>query len=175
MDKQSNILKARREKAQSLAEAGVKLFSNDFKMPSPIKEILPKGEALAPESHEQNGGSYRVAGRIMSMRKFGKAAFFHLQDETGRIQVYARRDLLGEEPFKVFKKWDVGDIVGAEGKLFKTKTGELSVEATTLQMITKSLRPLPEKFHGLTASGWRLSVLSASFSAIAVFSKLKPQ
>ncbi len=150
MNTQSNILKARREKAQALADAGVNLFSNDFKLPIPVKEILPRGEALAPESHEKDGGSYRVAGRIMSMRKFGKAAFFHLQDETGRIQIYARRDLLGEEPFKLFKKWDVGDIIGAEGKLFKTKTGELSVEAISLQMITKSLRPLPEKFHGLT-------------------------
>lgn len=150
MDKQSNILKARREKADSLAEAGVNLFSNDFKLPQAIKTILPRGEELAPECHEQNGGSYRVAGRIMSMRKFGKAAFFHIQDESGRIQIYARRDLLGDESFKLFKKWDVGDIVGVQGKLFKTKTGELSVEASSLHMITKSLRPLPEKFHGLT-------------------------
>jgi lysyl-tRNA synthetase class 2 len=151
MDKQqSHILKQRREKALTLAEAGVKLFSNDFKNPDPIADILPHGETLAPESHEQGGGLYRVAGRIMSMRKFGKAAFFHLQDESGRIQVYARKDLLGEEEFKLFKKWDVGDIVGVIGKLFKTKTGELSVEAAEMQMITKSLRPLPEKFHGLT-------------------------
>ncbi|NOQ45950.1 MAG: lysine--tRNA ligase [Desulfobulbaceae bacterium] len=150
MDNQSNILKARREKAQMLADAGVNLFSNDFKAPIPIADILPRGEALAPESHEQNGGMYQMAGRIMSMRKFGKAAFFHVQDESGRIQVYARRDLLGDEPFKLFKKWDVGDIVGVKGKLFKTKTGELSIESSELKMITKSLRPLPEKFHGLT-------------------------
>ncbi|HHD62778.1 MAG TPA: lysine--tRNA ligase [Desulfobulbaceae bacterium] len=150
MDNQNNLLKARREKAKILAESGVKLFSNTFKMPQPIKEILPRGETLAPESHEQEGGNYRVAGRIMSMRKFGKAAFFHIQDESGRIQIYAKRDLLGDETFKQFKKWDVGDIVGIVGKLFKTKTGELSIEAAGLQMITKSLRPLPEKFHGLT-------------------------
>jgi lysyl-tRNA synthetase class 2 len=151
MDKQqSHLLKQRREKAQTLADAGVNLFSNTFKNPQPIAEILPRGEALAPESHEQDGGLYRVAGRIMSLRKFGKAAFFHIQDESGRIQVYARKDLLGDEEFKLFKKWDVGDIVGVTGKLFKTKTGELSVETTGLQMITKSLRPLPEKFHGLT-------------------------
>ena len=147
---QNNLLKARREKAKLLADSGVTLFSNSFKTPQPIKEILPRGEALAPESHEQESGNYRVAGRIMSMRKFGKAAFFHIQDESGRIQIYAKRDLLGEEIFKQFKKWDVGDIVGIQGKLFKTKTGELSIEAATLQMITKSLRPLPEKFHGLT-------------------------
>ncbi len=151
MDKQlSHILKQRREKAQTLADAGVNLFSNDFTKPLPIAELLPRGESLAPESHEKDAGSYRVAGRIMSLRKFGKAAFFHIQDESGRIQVYAKKDMLGDDVFALFKKWDVGDIVGVEGKLFKTKTGELSVEATSLQMITKSLRPLPEKFHGLT-------------------------
>ena len=151
MDKKtSNLLKQRREKAELLAESGVNLFSNDFKDPNPIKGILPRGEELAPESFEGNGNIYRVAGRIMSMRKFGKAAFFHIQDETGRLQIYAKKDVLGDESFKLFKKWDVGDIVGAEGKLFKTKTGELSIEASCLHMITKSMRPLPEKFHGLT-------------------------
>ncbi len=150
MDNQSNILKQRRNKAQALAESGVKLFRNDFKAPQPIAGILPRGEQLAAESHEENGSACRVAGRIMSMRNFGKAAFFHIQDESGRIQVYAKRDLLGVEEFKLFKKWDTGDIVGVMGRLFKTKTGELSIEATKLQMITKSLRPLPEKFHGLT-------------------------
>ncbi|RUM40242.1 MAG: lysine--tRNA ligase [Desulfobulbus sp.] len=151
MDKQqSQLLKQRREKAQTLVDAGVNLFGNSFKNPQPIAELLPRGEVLAPESHEDNGGLYRVAGRVMSLRKFGKAAFFHIQDESGRIQIYARKDLLGDDQFALFKKWDVGDIVGVEGKLFKTKTGELSVEATSLEMITKSFRPLPEKFHGLT-------------------------
>lgn len=150
MDQTSNVLQQRRDKAKLLAENGVKLFSNSFKAPNPITDILPRGETLAAETFEDNGNVYRVAGRIMSMRKFGKAAFFHLQDETGRLQVYAKRDLLGEESFTHFKKWDLGDIVGAEGKLFRTKSGELSIEACKLSMITKSMRPLPEKFHGLT-------------------------
>jgi len=150
MDQTSNLLKQRRDKAKLLAESGVKLFSNDFKAPNPIADILPQGESLAAETFEDNGNIYRVAGRIMSLRKFGKAAFFHLQDETGRLQIYAKRDLLGEETYNQFKKWDVGDIVGAHGRLFRTKTGELSIEAGRLQMITKSMRPLPEKFHGLT-------------------------
>jgi lysyl-tRNA synthetase class 2 len=150
METTSNLLKQRREKAESLAAAGVKLFSNTFKEPQPIADILPQGETLEAECHDDSGASFRIAGRVMSMRKFGKAAFFHLQDASGRIQVYARRDLLGEEVFDLFKKWDVGDIAGITGRLFKTKTGELSLEANTLQMITKSLRPLPEKFHGLT-------------------------
>ena len=146
----SNFLQQRREKAQALADSGVRLFSNTFRAPYPLSEILPRGEKLAPEAFEENGNTYKVAGRIMSMRKFGKAAFFHLQDETGRLQIYAKRDVLGDEVFNSFKKWDVGDIVGAKGRLFKTKTGELSIEASRLEMITKSMRPLPEKFHGLT-------------------------
>jgi len=151
MDTQSSsLLKQRREKAQFLADNGVKLFSNDFKDPYPISDILPRGDRLAPESYEEESISYKVAGRVMSMRKFGKAAFFHIQDETGRLQIYAKRDLLGEAEFNFFKKWDVGDIVGVHGRLFKTKTGELSIEAQQLEMITKSMRPLPEKFHGLT-------------------------
>ena len=150
MEQSSNLLKQRRDKAKLLEESGVKLFRNDFKEPIPVAEILPRGEALAAESYEENGNRYRVAGRIMSMRKFGKAAFFHIQDETGRLQIYAKKDLLGDDQFKIFKKWDVGDIVGVEGRLFKTKTAELSIEAAELLMITKSMRPLPEKFHGLT-------------------------
>ena len=150
METTSNLLQQRREKAQSLAEAGVRLFSNTFKAPQPIGDLLPLGEGLSAEAHDGSGRRFRIAGRVMAMRRFGKAAFFHLQDAEHRIQVYARRDLLGEEAYGLFKKWDVGDIVGVEGSLFKTKTGELSVEATRLQMVTKSLRPLPEKFHGLT-------------------------
>jgi len=150
MDQTSNLIKQRRDKAKLLEENGVKLFSNDFKTPIPIADILPRGEELVAESFEENGNVYRVAGRIMSMRKFGKAAFFHIQDETGRLQIYAKRDLLGDEEYANFKKWDIGDIVGAHGRLFKTKTGELSIEASKIQMITKSMRPLPEKFHGLT-------------------------
>jgi lysyl-tRNA synthetase class 2 len=149
MDNQNQLLKQRREKAQTLADAGVNLFSNDFKNPQPVTEILPLADSLEPETHAPDDAVYRVAGRVMSLRKFGKAAFFHVQDETGRMQVYARRDELGED-FQFFKKWDVGDIVGVEGTLFKTKTGEPSLDASRLYMITKSLRPLPEKFHGLT-------------------------
>lgn len=150
METKSSLLQQRREKADSLAEAGVKLFSNTFKTPQPIGEILPLGDTLVAEAHDESSRSCRIAGRVMAMRRFGKAAFFHLQDAKDSIQVYARRDRLGEDAYAFFKKWDVGDIVGVEGTLFKTKTGELSLEAARLHMITKSLRPLPEKFHGLT-------------------------
>ena len=150
MENLNNLLSQRREKAESLVEAGVPLFRHSFPQPQPILELLPFGNDLGAEEHDHSGTVFRVAGRIMSMRKFGKAAFFHLRDNSGNIQVYARRDLLGEEAYNQFKKWDVGDIAGVEGTLFKTKTGELSLEASLLVLVTKSLRPLPEKFHGLT-------------------------
>ena len=150
METTSNLLKQRREKAEALAQEGVKLFSNTFTAPQAIAEILPQGEPLSAESHDESGTTYRIAGRIMSMRKFGKAAFFHVQDTSGKMQIYVRRDTIGSDTFALFKKWDVGDIVGVEGKLFKTKVGETSIDARTLVMISKSLRPLPEKFHGLT-------------------------
>lgn len=120
MDNQNQLLKQRREKAQTLADAGVNLFSNDFKNPQPVKEILPLADSLEPETHALDDAVYRVAGRVMSLRKFGKAAFFHVQDETGRMQVYARRDELGED-FQFFKKWDVGDIVGWKASCSKPR------------------------------------------------------
>jgi len=146
----TQILNQRREKADALSDLGVNLYSNGFKPDNRIKELIPKGEHLAAETLDETNYTYSIAGRIMSMRKFGKAAFFHLVDSSGRIQVYIKKDALGDEIFSSFKKWDIGDIVGIEGKLFKTKTGELSVLADKLVMISKSLRPLPEKFHGLT-------------------------
>ncbi len=146
----TQVLKQRREKADLLAGFGVKLYSNNFKPANRVEELIPKGEHLAAETQDDSNQAYSIAGRIMSMRKFGKAAFFHLADSSGRIQVYIKKDLLGDEVFATFKKWDIGDIVGIKGVLFRTKTGELSILANQLVMISKSLRPLPEKFHGLT-------------------------
>jgi lysyl-tRNA synthetase, class II len=150
MNKDNQILSQRREKAEALAALGVNLYSNTFKPADKVCELLPKGENLAAESAEPGSPGYSIAGRVMSMRKFGKAAFCHLADTSGRMQIYLQRDTLGEEQFNVFKKWDIGDIVGVEGSLFKTKTGELSLLAAGITMISKSLRPLPEKWHGLT-------------------------
>ena len=129
---------------------GAKLYANDFSPENLIADILPRGEGLAPETRETGGHSYSVAGRILSMRKFGKAAFLHLTDRSGRMQIYLKNEVLGEEQFSMFKKWDIGDIVGITGTLFRTKMGELSLQATAITMISKSLRPLPEKWHGLT-------------------------
>ena len=123
MDNLSSVLKDRRKKTQDLIESGVHVFRNDFKDPQAISDVVLKGEQLGTEANEVPDTSYRIAGRVMSMRKFGKAAFFHVQDATGRMQAYAKSDTVGEEAYTIFKKWDVGDIVAVEGPLFRTKTG----------------------------------------------------
>ncbi|MEJ2058823.1 MAG: OB-fold nucleic acid binding domain-containing protein, partial [Desulfofustis sp.] len=112
--------------------------------------ILPRAEHLEPQQKEESGTSYSIAGRILTMRKFGKAAFITLADASGHMQVYIRKDTVGDEQFNAFKKFDIGDFVGARGNLFKTKTGEPSLHADQVVMVSKSLRPLPEKWHGLT-------------------------
>lgn len=147
MDELNQVLKQRRQKAQELSELGINLYANDYKPQHRIIDILKKNaNAEAPVEE----GSKSVAGRIMALRKFGKASFLHLQDESGRIQVYVKRDEVGADAYQIFKKMDVGDIAGFSGKLFRTQTGELTIEAVALKPVTKSLRPLPEKFHGLT-------------------------
>ena len=147
MEELNQVLKQRRQKAQELAELGVNLYANDFKPGHRISDILAKNDNPDAPLEE---GIKSVAGRIMALRKFGKAAFLHIQDETGRIQVYVKRDGVGVETYQIFKKLDLGDIAGFSGALFRTQTGELTIDAATLKPITKSLRPLPEKFHGLT-------------------------
>jgi len=153
MDELNQILKQRRQKAKELEEMGVKLYANEFRPSHQIIDILPLAneiQAESPADADDYRPTYRIAGRITGLRNFGKAAFLHIQDETGRIQVYVKKDAVGPETFAQFKKWDVGDIGGFQGKLFKTKTGELTILATAIKLIAKSLRPLPEKFHGLT-------------------------
>ncbi len=150
MSSDNQFLAQRREKAQTLADLGVKLYSNTFKPANRIDNLLPKAEQLEPQQKDESGTSYSIAGRILAMRKFGKAAFVTLADTSGQMQVYIRKDTVGDEQFSAFKKFDIGDIVGARGSLFKTKTGEPSIHADTVVMVSKSLRPLPEKWHGLT-------------------------
>lgn len=146
-DELNQILRQRREKARELADMGIDLYPNTFKPTHQIRAIQP--DRADPEAPLMSG-TMALAGRIVAMRKFGKAAFLHLQDETGRIQVYVKQDVVGSESFTVFKKLDIGDIAGFKGSLFRTQTGEVTLQAISLQPVTKSLRPLPEKFHGLT-------------------------
>ncbi|MFC1837264.1 lysine--tRNA ligase [Thermodesulfobacteriota bacterium] len=154
MDQLNQILMQRRKKADELAEMRVELYANDFKPTHHISEVLSSASAnetlLEIEDSAVVRSTFKVAGRILAMRKFGKASFLHIQDETGKIQIYVKKEVVGEETYAQFKKWDIGDIVGFKGRLFKTKTGELTILADFIKLITKSLRPLPEKWHGLT-------------------------
>lgn len=154
MDQLNQVLIQRRKKADELVEMRVDLYANDFKPTHHISEVLTSESAREVLADVEGDSTIRetfmIAGRVMAMRKFGKASFLHIQDESDKIQVYVKKEVVGEDSYSEFKKWDIGDIVGFRGKLFKTKTGELTLQAETVKLITKSLRPLPEKWHGLT-------------------------
>ena len=142
-------VEVRRQKLGKLKEAGGSLYPNDFRPTHTIRDILASYGSLTDHELETLTVEPRVAGRIMAIRKMGKASFFHIQDRYGRIQVYARKDRLGDEGYASFQSLDIGDIVGIQGRLFRTKTKELTIEAQGLRLLTKCLRPLPEKWHGL--------------------------
>ncbi|MEN8256365.1 MAG: lysine--tRNA ligase [Thermodesulfobacteriota bacterium] len=149
MEDLNQTLQQRRQKAAEMADLGVNLYINDFKPLHSLRQALPQSAYNDPES-ALSEGEFTVAGRIIAMRDFGKAAFLQLQDESGRGQIYIKKQVVGEERFEVFKKFDIGDILGCTGTLFRTKKGEPTINVSTFTPITKSLRPLPEKFHGLT-------------------------
>ena len=125
-------------------------YPNDFRRDALAARLHKQyGEKTEPEL-EANPVIVKIAGRMMTRRLMGKASFVHLQDMTGKIQLYVRQDEIAPDVYAAFLEWDIGDIVGVKGKLFKTKTGELSVRAQHIELLTKSLRPLPDKYHGLT-------------------------
>ncbi|AYA40832.1 lysine--tRNA ligase [Xenorhabdus nematophila] len=145
----NNELKTRREKLATLRDNGI-AFPNDFRRENISEDLHAKYDDKTKEELEELGIEVTVAGRMMTRRIMGKASFATLQDMGGRIQIYVSRDDLPEGIYNTqFKKWDLGDILGARGKLFKTQTGELSIHCTELRLLTKALRPLPDKFHGL--------------------------
>ena len=147
---ENKLIAQRREKLRALRENGI-AFPNDFRRNVMGGELVAEYGDRPAEELEALGLRVKVAGRLMSRRIMGKASFCHLQDMSGQIQLFIQRDTLGEEDYAWFKRdLDLGDILGAEGVLFKTKTGELSVRVEALRLLTKALRPLPEKFHGLT-------------------------
>lgn len=140
----------RREKVKELESMGIEPFGSRFDVDSNSKEIKEKyGEMTKEELHEVEIPVV-IAGRIMTRRRKGKVGFMHIQDKYGQIQIYVRKDMIGEELYEVFKKADLGDIVGIKGTVFRTDMGELSVKATEYIHLVKALKPLPEKFHGLT-------------------------
>lgn len=151
---ENQLIAERREKLKALREAhrngAAPAFPNDYKPADQAAQLHGTHGEKAAEQLESEGATARIAGRMMLKRVMGKASFATLQDASGRIQVYVTRDAVGEDVYAAFKHWDLGDIVAAEGRMFKTRTGELSVHATSIRLLTKSLRPLPDKFHGMT-------------------------
>lgn len=143
-------IKQRQQKLKAMRELSEPAFPNDFRRDAYAKDIHDAHDKKEKETLEAEEISVKVAGRIMTRRVMGKASFVTLQDVSGRIQLYLRRDELPEGQYAAFKSWDMGDIIAAEGTLFKTKTGELSVKASQVRILTKALRPLPDKYHGLT-------------------------
>ena len=145
----NHILRARRDKLSELQAANNDpFFITKYDVDKHSTDIKDNFEEL-------DGKSVNIAGRLMSKRVMGKASFCHVQDLKGRIQAYVARDAVGEDEYKAFKKLDIGDIVGITGDVFKTQTGEISLHATKVELLSKSLKPLPEKFHGLTDTRYR--------------------
>ena len=143
-------VQVRREKLNDIREKGLDPFGKRFERSHLATEILDKYSELEKEDLDNQGIKVTIAGRVMTKRGKGKAGFAHIQDISGQIQIYVRQDAVGEEQYDIFNHLvDLGDIVGISGQVFKTKVGELSVKASNFEILTKALRPLPDKFHGL--------------------------
>ena len=152
---ENRLIAERRAKLARLREAGV-AYPNDFRRDSIAAELLAAYQGHSVESLAATPVEVRVAGRLMVKRVMGGTSFVKLQDRSGQIQLMLKRDRLTEPVYAEFKKWDLGDIVAARGELIKTKTGELSVDVAEIRLLSKSLRPLPEKWHGITDAETRL-------------------
>lgn len=143
------LIAERRAKLAAIREKGM-AFPSDFRRNVMAGELHAEYGQKSAEELDENPARVKIAGRMMAKRVMGKASFAQILDQSGRIQLFVQRDTVGEECYQEFKGWDIGDILGAEGVLFVTKTGELSIKVDAIRLLTKSLRPLPEKFHGLT-------------------------
>ncbi len=148
MEEINEQIEQRLKKLEELKKAGVEPFGGSFEVSHKASDILNRYDQRPKEDLEAQPVTCVIAGRIVAMRDFGKAAFAHVQDSSARIQVYFRKDILGDD-YSIVKKLDIGDIVGVSGRLFRTKTNELTLQVDNFKLLTKSLRPLPEKWHGL--------------------------
>ena len=148
MDNAKDLLSKRKAKAQDLQAAGINLFPNGIAVEHTIGEISKYIDTL-PEDQPEDDTRFTVAGRMMAINRFGKSAFIRFKDRTGPLQAYIRKDKVGDAAYDLFKRLDVGDFVTITGSLFRTKTGEWTLLAETVELVCKSTRPLPEKFHGL--------------------------
>ena len=149
MDEINEVRRIRREKLAKLAEQGINPYPHRYEPNAQAGQLLEQYSAIDVGEHVE-GKLFRLAGRMMSKRGHGKTSFGHLADRSGQIQFYARKDVLGEEVFSQYLDLDVGDIIGVEGELFRTNKGEITIRVASFTLLSKSLRPLPEKWHGLT-------------------------
>lgn len=145
----NELMAQRRAKLAALRQHGV-AYPNDFRRDALAADLHKEYEHKTESQLESESIRVKIAGRIMTRRLMGKASFVHIKDMSGRMQLYIRQDVVNSDSYEQFLQWDLGDIIGAEGILFKTKTGELSVRVMHIRLLTKSLRPLPDKYHGLT-------------------------
>ncbi len=148
MEKESKLIQIRKEKIKTLQKNEINLYPNDFK-PSCSVKLLKKLIETKPDSIGENGDQFTMAGRMMTINKMGKSSFVRFKDGNDQLQVYLQKNELGDEAYSLFKKLDIGDFIGVKGPLFQTRTGEWTLLAKEFRLLSKSLRPLPEKFHGL--------------------------
>lgn len=147
LEETKDLIQQRRDKLNEIREFGVEPYPHKYE-PTHTTSVIHRDFAETQETPDETQ-RIRLAGRIMTKRDHGKSSFAHLQDSEGRIQIYVRRDKVGAEPYLVYRRFDVGDIIGVEGVVFRTRTGELTVLVDEVQLLSKSIRPLPEKWHGL--------------------------
>lgn len=145
-----NLIEQRQKKLRAIAELGFELYPRKFEFTHTLPQILAEYSERTAEELAAQKIPVRVAGRLMTIRPHGKAGFAHLAGGGARLQIYVRLDAVGERDFELYRLLDLGDLIGVEGYLFRTKTGELTVHAARLTFLAKALLPLPEKWHGLT-------------------------
>jgi lysyl-tRNA synthetase class 2 len=150
MEKKTNVIQDRMKKADALRDMGVNLYPAGYDTDMTAAMALEKFDRMDSKTLEAHRETFSMAGRIMSLRNFGKACFIHIKDATGLIQAYIKKDNVGEDQYKIFKNMDVGDFIGMSGSFFRTRTDELTLLADEIQLLCKTMRPLPEKWHGLT-------------------------
>jgi lysyl-tRNA synthetase class 2 len=149
MEPINELVAVRKDKEKYFRSIGIETYPQDRGTYADTASIAQRFAAMSHDELEKEGASLSVAGRIVAFRDFGKSSFLHIQDKKGKIQLYVRKDMLKDFDYEAFKKLDIGDIIAAEGRIFKTKTDELTILAERVKLLTKSLRPLPEKWHGL--------------------------
>lgn len=150
MEQRSEEELNRIKKLEGLKGIGINPFPNDFNVKDTTADIIERFGSLTKEELDAKTDTVIVAGRIIAVRDFGKASFIHIQDRKDKIQAYIKKDIIGDEAYNLYKHIDIGDIIGISGRVFRTKTNELTISAKELRLLAKSLKPLPEKWHGLT-------------------------